>query len=108
MLTKKFGFSVTFFRFSAIYTVRGLKTSCSDLNNASGLRVGQGSGQLNIRTSGRANVTFRFALVRIKPSCGNTGDSASELRAIDKRFERTRGGAINKAAVAQRYGKAFP
>jgi hypothetical protein len=63
---------------------------------------------LNIRTSGRANVTFRFALVRIKPSCGNTGDSASELRAIDKRFDRTRGGAINKATIAQGYGKALP
>ena len=80
--------------------MRGLKTSCRELNNASGLRIEQGSGQLNIRTSGRANVTFRFALVRIKPSCGNTGDSASELRAIDKRFDRTRGGAINKATIA--------
>ena len=53
-------------------------------------------------------VAYSFALVRIKPSCGNTGDSASELRAIDKRFDRTRGGAINKAAIAQRYGKALP
>ena len=77
--------------------MRGLKTSCRELNNASGLRVEQGSGQLNIRTSGRAIITFRFALVSIKPSCGNTGDSASGLRAIDKRFERTQGGAINKA-----------
>jgi len=51
---------------------------------------------------------FRFALVSIKPSCGNTSDSASELRAIDKRFERTQGGAINKATIAQRYGKALP
>jgi hypothetical protein len=57
---------------------------------------------------GRANVTFRFALVRIRRSCGNTSDSASELRAIDKRFERTQGGAINKATTAQRYGKALP
>jgi len=45
-------------------------------------------------------LAFRFALVHIKPSCGNTGDSASELRAIDKRFDRTRGGAINKATIA--------
>ena len=88
--------------------MRGLKTSCRELNNASGLRVGQGSGQLNIRTSGRATVNLRFALVRIKPSCGNTGDSASELRAIDKRFDKTQGGAINKAIIAQRYRKALP
>ena len=88
--------------------MRGLKTSCGDLTNASELRVGQGSGQLNIRTSGRARLAYSFALVRIKPSCGNTGDSASELRAIDKRFDRTQGGAINKATVAQRYGKALP
>ncbi|MFC2021631.1 hypothetical protein ACFLTR_00225 [Chloroflexota bacterium] len=80
--------------------MRGVKTSCGDLNNASELRVGQGSGQLNIRTSGRADVTFRFALVSIKLSCGNTSDSASELRAIEKRFERTQGGAINKATIA--------
>ena len=59
---------------------------------------------MNIRTSGRAIVTFRFALVRIKPSCGNTGDSASGLRAIEKRFERTQGRAINKAIIAYRYG----
>jgi hypothetical protein len=108
VLTKKFGASVTFWEFSATYIVRGLKTSCRELNNASELRVGQGSGQLNIRTSGRADVTFRFALVHIKPSCGNTGDSASELRAIDKRFERAQGGATNKATIAQRYGKALP
>jgi len=73
-----------------------------------GCGLGQGFGQLNIRTSGRANVTFRFALVRIKRSCGNTGDSASELRAIEKRFDRTQGGAINKATIAQRYRKALP
>ena len=53
-------------------------------------------------------LAFRFALVYFKPSCGNTGDSASELRAIDKRFDGTRGGAINKATIAQRYGKALP
>ena len=109
MLTKKFGFSVTFFRFSAIYTVRGLKASCSDLNNASGLRVGQGSGQLNIRTSGRANVTLRFALVHIKPSCGNTGDSASELRAIDKRLERDTGrGDKQSDNCSKDTGKPYP
>ena len=69
--------------------MRGVKTSCGDLNNASELRVGQGSGQLNIRTSGRASVSLQLLLfVRIKPSCGNTSDSASELRAIDKRFDR--------------------
>ena len=51
---------------------------------------------------------FRFALVRIKPSCGNTSDSASELRAIDKKFERIQGGAINKATIGQRYGEALP
>ena len=88
--------------------MRGVKTSCGDLNNASELRVGQGSGQLNIRTSGRANVTFRFALVRIKLSCDNTSDSASELRAIEKKFERIQGGAMNKATIAQRCGKALP
>jgi hypothetical protein len=85
--------------------VRGLKTSCGDLNNASELRVGQGSGQLNIRTSGRANVTFRFALIHIKPSCGNTGDSASGLRAIDKRFDRAQGKAINRVTIAEGMGK---
>ena len=71
-------------------------------------RLGQGSGQLNIRTSGRAIITFRFALTYFKPSCGNTGDSASELRAIDKKFEKTKGGAINKATIAQRYGETLP
>ena len=90
-----------------MYIVRGVKTSCRELNNASGLRVGQGSGQLNIRTSGRVIITFRFALVSIKPSCGNTGDSASELRAIDKRFDRTQGRAINRAIIAQRYRGAL-
>jgi len=48
--------------------------------------------------------SVRFALVRIKLSCGNTGDSASELRSIDKRFERTQGGVINKATIASSYG----
>ena len=100
MLPKKFSFSVTFWEFSATYIVRGLKTSCRELNNASGLRVGQGSGQLNIRTSGRARVSFPLCPCHIKPSCGNTGDSASELRAIDKRFDRTQGGATNKATIA--------
>ncbi len=49
-----------------------------------------------------------FALVRIEPSCGNTGDSASDLRAIDKRFERDIGRATIKATIAQRYRKALP
>ena len=79
--------------------MRGLKTSCRELNNASGLRVGQGSGQLNIRTSGRADVTFRFALVHIKPSCGNTSDSASELRATEKTFDGVK--SKNKAIIAR-------
>ena len=83
--------------------MRGVKTSCGDLNNASELRIEQGSGQLNIRTSGRASVTLQLLLfVRIKPSPIHRSDSASELRAIDKRFERIQGEAINKETIAQR------
>lgn len=79
-----------------------------DLTSASVSQTGARLWTIEYQTSGRANITSRFALVHIKPSCGNTGDSASELRAIDKRFDRTQGGAINKAIIAQRYGKALP
>lgn len=53
-----------------MYVVRGLKTSCRELNNASGLRVGQGSGQLNIRTSLAGKDLPCFEDTPYKPTCG--------------------------------------
>ncbi len=61
-------------------------------------------GVQNFKRAAHMAGSVRFALVRIKLSCGNTGDSASELRAIDKRFGRTQGGVINKATIASSHG----
>jgi hypothetical protein len=60
----------------------------------------------DFRQSKRQLSASTFVCVRL--SCGNTSDSASELRAIDKRFDKTQGGVINKATIAQRHGKALP
>jgi len=54
-------------------------------------------------------LAYSFALVRIKPSCGNTGDSASELRAIDKRLERDTGrGDKQSDNCSKDTGKPYP
>jgi hypothetical protein len=42
----------------------------------------------------------------LKASCREL-NSASELRAIDKRLERIQGGAINKAIITQRYRESL-
>jgi hypothetical protein len=48
---KKSGLDVTKRDVLAIYIVEGLKSFSRTLTNASGLRVGQGSGQLNMKAT---------------------------------------------------------
>jgi len=89
--------------------VRGVKTSCGDLNNASELRVGQGSGQLNIRTSGRANVTFSICPCPYQAASDNIGAIVpASCGLLIRGLRGIQGGAIDKATIAQRYGKALP
>ena len=95
-----------FQNFSDVYSER-VKHLLQNLTSASVSQTGARLWTIEYQDF-RQIITFRFALGHFKLSCGNTADRASELRAIDKRFERTQGGAINKAIIIQRLGKDLP